>query len=884
MKINFVKKLALGLAFTVAVGSVPTTNVAAAEANYPSFKSVTTPENRKELKVGKTKKYYTKDSEKWALKRINVGNDDVATARFSRTKKFIKVTGVSVGQTQIRAVFKNYKTKEVYKEALLHVDVKAVEQEQEKEEPVVVAAKLTTVKQTAANAFTATFTTDASKKFNKDSFSVAAVDGSSVLSVKSVEFSADGLSAVVTLYTNFDNGTTYNVSCGTTTVPLTAAIGEVSKVIIHTDSAQENVKTPIEFTLFDANGIDVTPSIDLDSNCVVTITGTYSGANLDKASTAFITMNGVGTTADVTVLYNSNKVGAADITTTQTITCVDSKAVIGTKLFANTSNINNNSECAKFYLGLSSQEVDLEVGSTTDDVYFCAKDDNGDVISYDYYEVQSSNDDIMTVSIVSTENTLAETDSGKFARFMVNANRIGTAQINITAMKNGKMTKYTIPVAVTNINEAVKMDINVTRPIMSDVDDADYEGMIIPQLYDAKGNPVKGTFEYELVTKTSGTELQLKPTEGNARYTAADAIAKTYTVKVTGADNKTGKTFVKNINITVKALPVAADPSVVSGTGIKVTYQIETNNTAFNIEAGAVNENGSVPSDVKATTSNTPVSTRLYATYNGLFAGYVRSSDVDVENNAVTGSGITVAGGYTEDPSKGVIKVHPDTELYSANVLVRFGNLVFNTDSNLLNNYKVIEEADDNYASMLESIGTAEKTYRYVLDADSDNDIEYGEVGTLQNKYLTKYNGTINRTYNEVGRSGLYVIEYELVYNIDHVAAQAKNDGSTAKPVKKTQSFTITDKVVMPTVSVTSRKIYGTGLDDVKKNLTTNVDMNNNISEYESIIGMYDASGNDSIATTSKDTKLTVKYAEVEDNYGKDWNFWVPINTTFTIE
>ena len=123
MKKNFVKKLALGLAFTVAVSSVPTTNAAAAETKYPSFKSVTTKENRKTLEVGQTKKYNTKDSKQWALKRFNVGNDDIAVGKMSKKGKFIKLTGVSAGKTQVRLAFKHYKTKETYRDALLYIEV-----------------------------------------------------------------------------------------------------------------------------------------------------------------------------------------------------------------------------------------------------------------------------------------------------------------------------------------------------------------------------------------------------------------------------------------------------------------------------------------------------------------------------------------------------------------------------------------------------------------------------------------------------------------------------------------------------------------------------------------------------------------------------------------
>ncbi len=119
MRKNFVKKLALGLAFTLTISSVPAANAAAAKA-YPSFNSI-----QANLKVGQTKKYGTYNSTAWSFYQFKVDNETIATAKHSRKGKFIKITGVKAGITQIRAYFKNYKTKEEYKNAVLKVTVKA---------------------------------------------------------------------------------------------------------------------------------------------------------------------------------------------------------------------------------------------------------------------------------------------------------------------------------------------------------------------------------------------------------------------------------------------------------------------------------------------------------------------------------------------------------------------------------------------------------------------------------------------------------------------------------------------------------------------------------------------------------------------------------------
>ena len=645
-------------------------------------------------------------------------------------------------------------------------------------------ASLSGVAQTASNAFTATFTGNASKTYTKDDITVAAADGSTVLAVKSVEFAADGKSAKVTVFGNFTNGTAYKVTCKDSVVDLTAKVGEVSRIAINTASAEQNVETAIDFSLFDADGIDVTPSVSLDTTCYVSVTGNYSAANLDKASKATITMNTVKDEAEVTVTYNSNAAGAQDVTATQKITCVDAKATQGTKLFAATNNTNSKSSCAKFYLGLSDASVSVAEGGNVNNVYFCAKDSKGNVISYDTYEVESSNDDVASASTT--------VDSGKYAVITVTGNTVGSAQVNIKATKNGKDTYYTIPVAVTKTAEAASMTVSVTRPTMSDVNDADYYGEVKAQLYDKDGNKVNGTYSYDLVTTVSGTAISLT---GN-KYTAANAVAKTYTIKVTGADQNTGKTFVRNVNVTVKALPV-------NKANLKLTYQIElTRNT--------VDEN---PAD----TTDDAVTSRLYATYNGLFAGYVRTNGV-IADGSVT-------------PANAVTKVE---------VLAKFGTSTFAPSTGLYT------------TGSAEAIGSNGETFSAVK---AGNSITWAAEGTA-----------------DLAKVGTYTIEYRIYDQTD-----------ASKYTSRTQTVTVKNSVVIPTVTVTSRTVDSLDYAGVQKALKTNVDMNNNTSDYESISSI--ASKTDGTAPVANNNKMTVKYATVQDNYGATtWTFYVPINTTFKTE
>lgn len=104
MKKRLFKRLAFALALTVAVTSVDAPSAAAAKPGFMSTKAV--------VKVGQTKKYRTKNNSKYST-RFVIGNKKVATVKYSRSKKFAKVTGVKPGKTTLRVDFKNYVTKKV---------------------------------------------------------------------------------------------------------------------------------------------------------------------------------------------------------------------------------------------------------------------------------------------------------------------------------------------------------------------------------------------------------------------------------------------------------------------------------------------------------------------------------------------------------------------------------------------------------------------------------------------------------------------------------------------------------------------------------------------------------------------------------------------------
>ena len=672
------------------------------------------------------------------------------------------------------------------------------------------AAQLATVKQTASNEFVANFTADASKTITKDDFRVVAADNSAELPVKSVAYSADGLSATVTLLNNFVDATAYKISCKDVTLDFTATVGAVDHIAITTSSAEQNVATPIKFALYDKNNIDITSSVSIDTTCFVNVNGNYSTAEINKASAAKITMATVGDTVDVTVTYSSNAKDAQDVTATQKITCVAAKAVKGEAAFLKTETTNNKSNCAKFYLGTSDKSVSVVEGADeAATVYFCAKQDEYTAYSYDSYEVESANDTIASASV--------DIDNGKFAKISVQGNTVGSTQLNVKAVKNDVATYYTIPVTVTKPLKAVKMTVDNNRPVMSNVNDSAYKGTITAKLYDAEGNDVtvNGAFEFEITTKSGDgeTPITLTPEANNKTgITAAGVTAKTYTIKVTGSDTKNGngEVFMKSTTVQVKALPAEA-----ANAGVALNYQIEMNATS--LDEADVNKRTLKPN--------------LYATCNGLFAGYVR----------IEGGNVTVA----EDN----VKANTATALENVTVAAKFGTKILTAATGLYG-------ATGDHAAITDY-----------------NQTSFDTVDTTAGTIVYTPEGSTT-----LAKEGNYTLEYKLYYT--------KDNKDESKAVSKTNAFTVTNSIVKPKVAVVSKTVDSLDEDDIfKGGIKTNVDMNNNqVETNSSFVSLMKDTRNPAVLEATGN-KMIVKYAVVEDNYGTEkWNFFIPINTTFKAE
>ena len=777
------------------------------------------------VKVGATAS--VKPSVKPASAKLSYKSSDAAVAAVDANGV---VTGVAAGKATVTVTAK-VGTKTLT--ATTDVTVEANE------------VVLSDVKQTASNAFTATFSDDASKTVTKESFIVEKADKTFTLAVQSLVFAADGKSATITLTSNMDDGAKYNVTCQNVTKELVAAVGEVTKIEILTTKAQQGKKTAIEFKLWDAKGIDVTPAKNIDSTCQVNVTGSYSSAEKDTPSKANITMTTIGDKAEVEITYDSGAKGVEPLSQKGEIECVKAEAEKGNVAFKSTTNINAESQCAKFYKGETDKNVSVAEKGTAD-VYFCAL--NGtEAVDYDKYEVESSDENKFVVSAIK--------DTGKFLKITVTGNSVGTAAVNVTASKFGAATQYQIPVTVTKENVATSMTAEISRTTMSNSPDTDYAAAITVKFYDAEGKEVTSNVSHTTEITNAKNDDASGASDGvllngDTFKTGQSATAKTYRIAVKGQDSRSDKTFTKNLSVTVKKLPADA---FVSGTGAKMTYQLEIDNKT--LEEEAVNDvNKKHITTVKA-----------YAECNGLFAGYVDASGNIADGNVFANAATTIN---------------------SVGVAVRYGNEYYG-DSAVTNgaislvaseNIHTSTSIKDNRTDSKVALSSSDRCVSYdVIGAKTTTVTATGDSVAAGYLVLKDGNKIDNTTF---AKPGTWTVE--LVYT-DH----------NSKEVIKSNTFTVKGLEFNPTVTAGDRKVDSLDLAGIKESLATNVDMNNDDGSNISIVGLIDnnnefSTGAHTIATTGTDSnRAFIKYVVVKDNVdgGTDPIYYcVPLNATFTLK
>lgn len=461
----------------------------------------------------------------------------------------------------------------------------------------VVGTLMSSVSQTAVNKFKAEFNTDVSKKITADSFTIKEGNGLASVLPKSVSFSADGKTVTVTTHTNFKNAASYTVTCGNTAKSFTASAGEVSRVAILTEAVPANVATPIEYALYDANGIDVSAVAKGTVEFSANVTNGY----LTEDNKLFLTTVGKGGT--VTITYSE---GTGKFTATKNVTCKEAEA---STVASNDFTITDSSVAPDFTASDYKANTSISIGDTGY-AHFRALDNNKNLISYTKVTYASSDD-----------NTLIIEANGKMTPI-----KEGKVVVIVSAFEGSVETTYTFNVTVQAAKKLSSLGLSTTNMTMSNCGDADYKKYVDVIPFDQFGNKMDASKCTVTVSETYNRSF--------ASYDASTGkivlcvpygtAATTYTLTVTAIYN--GVSATQKLYLTVVNVP--------SSTAIGYVAEMGTSSNTVDI---SINDGDKI--------ENKTVYARLARYQGGVFAGYnYFDSAIIMKDGKYYSSDLTLAG------------------------------------------------------------------------------------------------------------------------------------------------------------------------------------------------------------------------------------------------
>ncbi|MBO6107955.1 MAG: hypothetical protein J6P16_00955 [Eubacterium sp.] len=356
------------------------------------------------------------------------------------------------------------------------------------------AAVLTDINQTKSDAVEFIFDTDTflvEKEIKREDLGIDLLNEKKEsiqnISVNEIITSKDGLTVTASLAKAFTDKGLYRFSYNGKTVDKVMNVGKPESIFISTSMAEKNVATPIEFTLIDGSGIDVTGANRLDMTCSIEAKGDHTSFDNSRASQTTITFDSVGQRSEVTVTYNSGADGEKDIISTPTtITCVAPTAKIGTPLHLVASKSSRKTwdddedGCAMFYDGGSNSVPVCYLNEENNNLFFCATDENDAVIPYDEYSVVPANRAVCDAEVI--RNT------ERYAQIRFSGNKVGDTNLNVICTSNGVQSSYIVGVKVKERPPIRSVKIESEFAKMTNVYDEDYKSRIDISVTDTEGN------------------------------------------------------------------------------------------------------------------------------------------------------------------------------------------------------------------------------------------------------------------------------------------------------------------------------------------------------------------------------------------------------------
>ncbi len=649
----------------------------------------------------------------------------------------------------------------------------------------------------------------------------AAKDGKTATIVLNNAF-ADKDKVVVYLYKNQDYKTSYE---------FVASVGEVAKVGITKTEYQKDVEEKVEFGLYDANGVDVTSTLsktDINNRVRLVLSDEPTASLSGDTSEAIIKMTEKGKTATLTINYfkATNTGSTPDFTNAALITCIDPIPVVGVKhiqdKYKNEKGWSDSgvAKVAKFYKGKDIDTISVETGETIHLSFYAAvSDTDKTAISYDGYEVASSNGEKFEASIVD------DTAQGKFVNIDVQGiTADDDEKLNVTATKNNAKTVYTIPVKIRAAKpDPQSISISVNRSKISNAYDSVYQAgnKLTAKVLDGNGNDISDTTDISWSIKdakeddartysfsTGGSTYKFKAT--TKKFALNSYAGKEVTFNAEGLEAGKYKVYAETSNgkksSTLEINVQSVDTMAYTTVGTKMSYSIEADTSL----------------EVKDKDGASGVARLAAYDKNKVFAGYVGVDGKIGKTNGLTGSEGGMSPSYvtrgvtfvTQAVGNVDTKLDPTEQVY---MTIKSGTrFASGTDVGAAD---VKFYGDDSF-----------KAASFTTSADfATSAIAYAALNTTTPVWYA--DNKINPNCAKDGATFTVKAKYRLAKN---------GSASGTNPLKNVWTdaadVTVKTKVSLyaPKVTASTRNISSMSAEEIVKTLSIDVDMNSNASIYQS--------------------------------------------------
>ncbi|BCN32227.1 Ig-like domain-containing protein [Anaeromicropila herbilytica] len=484
------------------------------------------------------------------------------------------------------------------------------------------------VKQTASNKVQVTFNSDVSKTVSASAFDIENVATHQKLPVNKVTFSTDGKVATLETYLNFTDAKDYTVTYAGKATTLKASVGAVASVQLNTQTVPFGKETALEYSLFDANGVDVTNVSD--KTRVTVDVDTTKGYTTSGDNTKKLVLFSKGDTAKVKVTFHTYKYENNTETTYKAegvVTAVDGTATLGN--YDNYTIAKTEPNWSK----LTTNNTKLAVGDTDYEIYVKATDSAKNTITSSSLKFDTADKSVLLVN-KDTGALTAVKEGTTYVIASYNGNVAWTFPVSVVAKRTAaavmvKDSKYNLTLSNAHAaDDQAKIELQVKDQYgddfaVGDITPTKTPSTVNPPKFEISGSTItfkaqdaaKGTYSYVFTAQKLSLSVVLNVVEAGTQDSTYRALVSTQAIDnvITDETNVSDKKVTISVGeykgdvLVGKAAPKSVSITKPDGT---VITNADTTFATATVSGGAIEKVANGTYKVEVTTqSNATIAT-----------------------------------------------------------------------------------------------------------------------------------------------------------------------------------------------------------------------------------------------------------------------------------